>query len=382
VSRAVAAAAALLASAALAGCGASREEINRGGRIAGTTLNVYSLLPAPGQGAGRDMVDAEKLVLYEARGTAGPFAINFLSIGEGAPGGRDGAREAAVALRDAVADPQVIAMIGPAGSDTGRAAVPLLNAAGILEVLPGAGYPGFTDPAAPGEPERWQPSGRITAARLVGDDTAQAGAIVRAAAEASGRRTPRITVEQEPGPVADALVGGLRAAGARLVEDPARADAFVYAGEDPENAAGVADGLAREHPRVPIVLPDALTRAGTGERLGRAARRSAVFVSAAPEPGSTPELRRFEADFRERFGRAPGPYAAIGYEAMRSVVAAITAAGDRAGTRQAVIDAYFAAAERRDTVLGDYAIGPRGQITPSRFTAFRMRGGRAEYLGR
>ena len=71
------------------------------------------------------MVDAEKLALYEARGTAGPFAVNFLSIDEGAPGGRDGARESAVAMRDAVADPQVIAIIGPAGSDTaprGRAA--------------------------------------------------------------------------------------------------------------------------------------------------------------------------------------------------------------------------------------------------------------------
>ena len=382
MSRAVASAAVLLAAAALAGCGASREEINRGGRIAGTTLNVYSLLPEPGKGAGRDIVDAEKLALYEARGTAGPFAVNFLSIDEGAPGGRDGAREAAVALRDAVADPQVIAMIGPAGSDTGRAAVPLLNAAGILEVVPGAGYPGFTDAAAPGEPERWQPSGRITLSRLVGDDAAQARAIVRAAAEASGRRSPRITVEQEPGAFADALVDGLRDAGAELEEDPARAEAFAYAGDDPENAAAVVDALAREHPRVPVVLPDALTRAGVAERLGGAGRRSAVFVSAAPEPGSTPELRRFEAAFRERFGRAPGPYAALGHEAMRSVLAAIVAAGDRAGTRQAVIDAYFAAAERRGTVLGDYEAGPRGQLSPARFTAFRLRDGRAAYLPR
>ena len=113
--RAVATAAVLLAAAALTGCGTSLAEINRGGRVVGSTLNVYSLLPAAGRDASRDIVDAEKLALYEARGTVGPFAINFLSIDEGEPGGRDGAREAAVALRDAVADPQVIAMIGPAG---------------------------------------------------------------------------------------------------------------------------------------------------------------------------------------------------------------------------------------------------------------------------
>jgi ABC-type branched-subunit amino acid transport system substrate-binding protein len=381
VRRAVASAAALLVAAgALAGCGTSLEEINRGGRISGSTLNVYSLLPEAGKGAGRDIVDAEKLALYEARGTVGEFAINFLSIDEGAPGGRDGAREATVDLRDAVADPQVIAMIGPAGSDTARAAVPLLNAAGILELLPGAGYPGFTDPLAPGEPQRWQPAGRVTLARIVGDDTQQAETIVRAAARATGRRSPRLLVEQEPGPVADAFVDGLRDAGAELVEQPGRADAFAYAGEDPENASAVADDLAREHPSTPIVLPDALTRAGVADRLSEAARCRAVLVSAAPVPGSTEPLRRFEAAFRERFDRAPGPYAAIGYEAMRSVLAAIAAAGDRAGTRQAVIDGYFDAAEHRGTVLGDYDVSPRGQISPARFVAFRMRGGRAEYL--
>ena len=375
-----AAAAVLAAGAGLAGCGSTLQDISRGGKVIGDTLNVYSLLPEPGEGAGRDIVDAEKLALHDARGTAGPYAVNFISIDEGAPGGRDGARESAVAMREAIADPQVTAVIGPAGSDTARAAVPLLNAAGILEVTPGAGYPGFTDATGPGEPERWQPSGRVTLARLTGDDADQARAIVRIAERVTGKRSPRIAVEQEPGPVADAQVDALREAGAKIEEDPGRADAFVYAGEDPENAAGVADGLAREHPRVPVILPDALTRAGVAGRLDTAARRRAVLVSSAPEPGSSPELRRFEATFREQFGREPGPYAAIGYEAMRSVLAAISAAGDRAGTRQAVIDAYFAAAERRGTVLGDYALGPRGQIAPARFDAFRVRGGRAEYL--
>ena len=203
---------------------------------------------------------------------------------------------------------------------------------------------------------------------------------MRAAAAATRRDAPRLLVEQEPGPAADALVDALRDAGAELVEDAGRADAVVYAGDDPENAAAVADDVAREHRGTPIVLPDALTRAGVAERLGPAARRAAVLVSTAPEPGSSPELRRFEAAFEERFGRAPGPYAAIGYEAMRSVLAAIAAAGDGANRRQSVIDAYFDAAQRRDTVLGDYALGPRGRIAPARFTAFRVRGGRAEYL--
>ena len=104
------------------------------------------------------------------------------------------------------------------------------------------------------------------------------------------------------------------------------------------------------------------------ERLSAAARRRAVLVSSAPAPGSTPALRRFEARFREHFGRAPGPYAAVGYEAMRSVLAAIAAAGPQAGRRQAIIDAYFGAGERRGTLLGDYRIAGDGRRVPAPFT--------------
>ena len=193
---------------------------------------MYSLLPEPGTGAGRDMVDAEKLALYEARGTAGPFAVNFLSIEEGAPGGRDGAREPAVAMREAVADPQVIAVIGPEGSDTARAAVPLLNAAGILEVAPGAGYPGFTEAIGPGEPDRWQPSGRITLARLIGDDADQARAIVRAAAEATGARR-RGCGRAGAGPGRRRARGRDARRRGRARRGAGRADAVVYAATTP-----------------------------------------------------------------------------------------------------------------------------------------------------
>jgi ABC-type branched-subunit amino acid transport system substrate-binding protein len=103
------------------------------------------------------------------------------------------------------------------------------------------------------------------------------------------------------------------------------------------------------------VLPDALTRAGVVDALPGDVRRRAVLVSAAPEPGSTPALRDFARRFRERLGRAPGPYAPLGYEAMRSVLAAIAKAGRGAAARQAVIDAYAPA-------------------PPAGFTAFRAGG--------
>jgi len=373
--RLLGAVAGLACAATLAGCG-TVVDINRGGRIAGTTLTIYTQLPQTGVGASRDMIDAEKLALSDAGGAVGQFKINFIAIDEGPPGSGNGAKLSALSLRDAVADPQIIALIGPAGSDTAAATVPVLNGAGILEVTPGAGYPGFTTHAGPGEPNRWQPSGRRTLGRMVGDDRAQAPALLAAARAATGRAHPRVAIEQEPGRFADELVTELRAAGARIAESAARADAVIYAGEDPQNAAGVADGLAREAPHAAVVLPDAVTRGGAAARMSAAARKHAVFVSSAPEPGSTPALRRFEAAFREQFRREPGPYAAVGYDAMRAVLDALRVAGNRAVVRQDVIDAYFRPGERRGGLLGDMRVAPDGSRVPAHFTAFRLRRGR------
>jgi ABC-type branched-subunit amino acid transport system substrate-binding protein len=348
-------ASALVAVAAvLAGCG-DRGAIEAGGRIIGPNVTVYSSLPDPARGVGRDMVDAQKLAIEQAHGRAGDVGINFFSVDEGAPGADSPPKVAGVATEQVIRDPQVIAAIGAVRSDTALTEVPLYNAAGVLLVSPGAGYPGFTDPIAPGEPEHWFPSGHQTFARVVGDDADQAAALLRAAGAG------RVALEAEAGKVPEALAAEVRDAAPRLVT--ARPDAVIYAGTDLRSAVGVAESLAREHPRARLVFPDELTRAGLAAALPPAVRRRAVFVSSAPEPGSTAELRDFEQAFTGAFGREPDPYAVLTYRAMGRVLEAISAAGRRARLRREVVARYLAL-----PVAGDG------------FTAFRVRGGRRAYL--
>jgi len=155
----------------------------------------------------------------------------------------------------------------------------------------------------------------------------------------------------------------------------------VYAGRDPVNAAGVADAVARESPGARVVLPDAVVRTGVEARLGARAARRAVLVSSAPEPGSTPALRAFEAAFERAYGRRPGPYAALGHAGMQTVLAALSraAADDRAGQRRQVLRAYFSPGPR-ETVLGPLSVRGAGEISPARFSAYRLSGGSREYL--
>jgi branched-chain amino acid transport system substrate-binding protein len=371
-----------LAAAALAqaACG-NRESIRGGGATVGTTLTIYSSLPSPARGSARDIVDGEKLALAEVHGRVGDYTINFSSLDEAGNGARARMRKAAEAARTAMADTQTAAVIGTTDSAGARASIPLLNEAGFLHVSLGAGYPGFTGRFGPDEPERWFPTGGRTFARLVGDDRAQAPALVRAAG------TRRVVVEAEGGEDGAALAAEVRraaaAAGVKVVSEPGRDGAVIYAGEDPLAAAEVAASVARETPGTRVVLPDAAVRNGVEERLeGRAARR-AVLVSSAPEPGSTPALREFEAAFERAYRRRPGPYAALGHAAMETVLDALTRAADddQAGRRRRVLREYFSGGERV-TVAGPLRLLGSGALASSRFTAFRLTDGRREYLGR
>jgi branched-chain amino acid transport system substrate-binding protein len=342
----------------LAGCGSERGAITAGGRVVGDNLTVYASVPDPATGLGRDMVDASKLAIAQAGGRVGDFGINFVAVDEGTLGAPDEPVVAAKAAERAIRDAQVIAVVGALRSDTAMTSLPLFNAAGILLVSPGAGYAGFTAAVAPGEPERWYPSGRRTFARLVADDGAQTRALLAAAGPG------RVAIEAEADDAALALADAVGAeALERRVEDPARADAVIYVGSDVRSAAGVASSLAREAPDARLVFADELTRAGLSDRLGRAARRRAVFVSSAPEPGSTAELREFETAFEEQFERAPEPYAVLAWQGTRRLLDALAAAGGRANLRREVVERYL-------------ALPP----PPEGFTAFRVRRGEREYL--
>jgi len=363
---------------AQAACG-NRESIRGGGATVGKTLTVYSSLPSPASGSARDMVDGEKLALAQAHGKVGKYTINFSSLDEA--GGNPGERRAAAAeaARTAMVDTTTAALIGTVDSAGARSSIPLLNESGVLHVSLGAGYPGFTRAVAEGEPGRWYPAGRRTFARLVGDDSAQARALVRAA----GAR--RVVVEAEAGADAQSLATEVRraarAAGVEVADTPGRRGAVIYAGADPVSAAGVADSVARETPGTRVVLPDEVVRAGVDRLIRGRAARQAVFVSSAPAPGSTPELRAFEAAFERAYGRRPGPYAALGHAAMTTVLAALTRAAqdDEAGERQRVLDAYFAAGAV-DTALGPLTVEPTGEVSPARFSTYRLAGGRRVYL--
>jgi branched-chain amino acid transport system substrate-binding protein len=244
------------------------------------------------------------------------------------------------AVRQAIADAQIVAAISDLDQSTARTSVPLLNAAGILHVSPSVTYPGFTTPGfAAGEPDRFYPAGTRSFFSVAPDDAVQARAL-------AGALRGRVLVEQEESPSGRAFGAALRSAlgPGRLARDARRASAAVYAGTDAGNARGVVESLLRENQTMRVYLPVALA----GSSLLENGRVSAVTPWPAPD-------RAFRRAFSDAFGREPGSDALAGHTAMRAVLAALGRAGARADSRQAVIDAFARAAR-----------APRGLFSLSR----------------
>ena len=284
----------------LSGC-TSEAGITHGGKVVGETLSVYSMLPLSGPRgeAARDAVRGQKLALSEAGGTAGPYKVNFAPVD--LTGGRV---RMSNAVREAIHDVSIIAAVTDFDARTARITVPLFNSAGILQVSPGATYGGFVAPAGEADPDapgRYFPSGRRTFAPLLPTTDAQAVALARAA-------RGRVAIETEARGVRRGARGGAAPRSSAGPSSTERADTVVYAGEDPESAAGVVEAVLRENPRARVLLPG---RAGDQRRRARPPRRRRHRRRAA---GSRPRRRlhrRLPARVRHRAGavlaaRLPG----------------------------------------------------------------------------
>jgi branched-chain amino acid transport system substrate-binding protein len=404
---------ALAAGVALAGCIDGDD-----GRRAGDPVTVYVSLPQRGPSGpdGRDAADGARLALAEAEGRAGGREVRAAllddTVGRGAAARWSAARAGRNARR-ATRDAAAIAYIGELESGATRTSLPITNEARILQVSPGSSAedlvrePGTFD----GVPERFQPSGERTFARVVPSDRAQAQAGARWAA-ARGNERATVVVERSAfgRTVADAFaeeaasagieverrrlerllaalpVADRPQAGSRLAECRPRPDLAAevdarlgdrgityFAGADQRALALLGCMLPLPGP---LMATDALLP-WVGALGGEETVNDVLLTSAAQVPAQLPPAGRdFVERFRDEYDRRPGSYAAYGYEAMAAVLEAIERAADGGGDRTQVIDAFLATADR-DSVIGRYSIEPIGDTTLDRMTGYRLEGGRA-----
>jgi branched-chain amino acid transport system substrate-binding protein len=392
---------AVLGLAALAGAsGCGGVGVSSAGTPPPDELTVYSSLPLQGPTAAssQQIVDGEKLALAQSGGRVGRFRVSYASLddanpatGEWAPG------ITATNAKIAAQDTTTIAYLGDYDSAASAVSLPLINAAGILQVSPGSSYVGLTSSLDAGqdEPERFYPTGLRTFVRLLPGDPVQAAAQVRL------MRTLRVHSvyvidDQDPFdlPLAaivaeDAKRAGIEVKGEDTVDTTAASEfagevhkvsesgarAVFFSGAPNAGAVALWRELHATDPHLRLLGSSSLAQHSFAAALGPAGvgayLSTPVFPVGLYPSIAQPVLR----EYRRRFGEAPGPYALYGYEAMSAVLLAIRRAGAHGNDRQAVIKRFFEISDR-DSVLGRYSVQADGETTLSRYGVDRVAGGR------
>jgi branched-chain amino acid transport system substrate-binding protein len=327
--------------AALAGCGGGEENSD-------ATLTVYVSLPSTGDG--RDAWEAAEMALEDAGSEAGGLRVEVVRLD--AP---HTPAEVGDNARAATQDSTAIAYLGDFESAATRTSLPITNSAGMLQVSPASAADDLVAPV-PGSDEvpDVQPSGKRTFGRVIPSDRAQALAGAGWVDEMGVRR---VATQSDGTAFGDAMVTGFED-GLRRASVSGGAG-FLYYGGLAENQPEDARGSEQ------LMVTDAELAPGVAEPAGTFATSAALDPAQLPPAG-----REFAAAFRAEYGRAPGRYAAYGYEAMAVTLDSIGRADDPAD-RASVIDAFFATADR-DSVLGTYSIDEVGDTTLDRMTGYEL----------
>ena len=395
-------AALLAALPALAGCGGVG--VSGASETAGNQLAIYSSLPLQGPSAATsaEIVNGERLALSRAHGHVGSLRVGYVSLDDANP--RTGELDPSATSTDAktaAQDTSTIAYLGELGSAATAVSLPLINAAGILQVSPGSPYIGLTSSRDAGqdEPERFYPSGKRNFGRLQPGDPAQASAQAQLMRSLHVRKL-FVLDDQDPFeiPLAELVATEAQRAGVAVVAHDSivttpgstftgevekiqrsGAGAVFFAGGAGAGTVALWRALHAADPRLLLLGSNSLVGEAFTSAIGSAGSQTYLTTPLLALSDYSAAAQRVLADYRRTFGGTPGAYALYGYEAMSVVLDSIRRAGTHGNDRQAVIDAFFATADR-DSVLGRYSLRADGETTLARYAIDRVADGRAQFV--
>jgi branched-chain amino acid transport system substrate-binding protein len=369
----------------------------------GNQLAVYSSLPLQGPQAAdsTEIVNGERLALSEAGGHVGQFKIGYVSLDDANPKtGQLDPEATSTNAKDAAQDTSTIAYLGELSSAATAVSLPLINAAGILQVSPSSPYVGLTSSRDAGqdEPARFYPNGKRNFGRLAPGDPAQAATQVALMRTLDVHKL-YVLDDQDPfeTPLAEIVASEAEQAGIAVaahdsiltstgsvftgeVEKVVRsgADAVFLAGAPTPGAAALWRALHQADPHLLLLgAATLLSPAFTAEIAGAGSQAylTTPILGASDYP---PSATRVLGDYRAHFGGHPGAYALYGFETMSVVLDAIRRAGAQGNNRQTVIERFFQTTNR-DSVLGRYSVEADGETTLPRYGVDRVSGGKAVF---
>ena len=399
----------LAATLALTGCGSS-SNTTYDAAIRGSTLTIYASVPLHGASrvSGEAVLSAEKLALSQGRYRIGRYRIAFKPLDDSTPqrGEWDPGQTTANA-KLAAQDPSTVGYIGELNSGASAISIPILNRLGIPQISPASTAVGLTSGgagAAPGEPEKYYPTGVRTYARIVPNDSVQAVAQLKLQQREGctntyvlddgevdghdGATSFMLAAQHSPIHVVGSQSFDPNASDYRSLATgvkSAHANCVLISAITDSNAAAVTNAIAVAMPSAKI-----FGSAGLAESTFADAAQGGISTTLDPQvmitaptldPAAYPAAAEaFYNAYAHAYG-TPQPDAIYGYEAMSLMLRAIAQATDggrKPVRRSKVLQALFSTRDRH-SVLGTYSIQRDGDTTLRRYGAYRIVDGQLSF---
>ncbi len=387
------------------GCSSSGSSSSAGGgsssSASGSTVDVYSSLPLQGASTSQTnpLVNGIKLALSEAGGKAGQWTVNYQSLDDStAAAGKWDAGQTSANARKVATDPKAVFYIGEFNSSASQVSIPILNQGGIPQVSPANTYVGLTTNlpgSAPGEPQKFYPSGTRTYLRIVPIDSIQAASGLIAMKQAGCTKVAVANDKEAYGAGLATLLGLEKGFyGVNIVSDTGidptapnfrsyastvkgeGADCFYFAGITANGAVQITKDVNSALPKAKIfggdgVCSDTYTAAAKGG-VPAAIDPLIECTVATQDLTAYPGGKDFLAKYKAKYGTAnPDPYAIYGYEVMKLGLDTIASLGAKGNSKSDVLKALFSITAR-NSVLGTYGFDKNGDTTLKSYGLYKV----------
>ena len=346
--------------------------------------------------------NAVRLAIEQANagGLPGGFRLALDDLDDSVQGKHDPA-QGAQNMKSFVADPSVLATVGPMNSNVAKAEIPITNAAGLVQVTMAATAIELTHPPdavslRPARPD--QPS----FFRVCASDDRQGGAAAAFAREQGLKRAFVIDDNESYGkgladvfaiafPADGGIVLGREHLTPFAIDFKPLLTKIRAAGPDAIFFGGIVStgGAVLRRQMADVGLAGVPYFGGDGLEspdyipLAGAAANGTFFTLASPNVEHMPAARAFIRSYQARFGVPPGSYSPSGFAAAQVAIAAIRAAladhPDRAPTRAEVLAKVWDITGLV-TPVGPVSFDPNGDLRRPVISLYRVRGGRVEFV--
>jgi branched-chain amino acid transport system substrate-binding protein len=330
-------------------------------------------------------------------GIAGRIIIQPLVKDDGtvAAGQYDPA-QAATNTKQFVADPNVVAVVGPQMSGSGKAMSPIASDAGLMLITPSSTNPDITDPNFAGQ---YRPAGKAIYFRTVTTDAFQGPYMANYAADVLGVRS--VYILDDTGAYGEGIANSFEAqAKIKGVEvlghdklNPRESDyttvltkikamnpGALYYGGVQQAAVKLAKQAYDIMPELPKLGGDGVYSVGFPGDAGAAAENWYATI-AAPYSIGEPQAQDWVFGYTSKFGKPPQAYALTAYNAVLVIEDTITRLINDGMpiTRENVRD--YAQATNLPTLQGTISFDENGDLRDKVISIFQVKDGLYQYVG-